>query len=258
MNSDSIIYGKVVGSGKPLLIIHGYLGMSDNWNTMGEKYAENGFEVHLLDMRNHGRSFHSMEFNYELMVDDVVCYCEMHQLNKVSVIGHSMGGKVAMKLAAKHPNLVEQLIVADIAPRGYRPHHQDIMAALNAVDFSTQPSRNEVQTVIEQYVKERGVVQFLMKNVYRITPQQLGFRFNLAAFNQNEETIGEPLSETEVFDKSTMFIKGGNSEYIREKDSDLIEKHFPNSKIETILGAGHWLHAEKPQEFFDKTLAFLK
>ena len=254
---QELIYAKVEGTGKPMLIIHGYLGMSDNWKTLGSRYAETGYEVHLLDMRNHGRSFHSSEFHYEVMAQDVIDYATANQLENITLMGHSMGGKIAMKVAAKRPFLIEKLIIADISPRRYAPHHQDIMAALNAVDFSTNPSRAEVQKTMELYISEPSVVQFLMKNVYRVTPQQLGFRFNLAAFNESQEAIGEPLSEDEVFEKPTLFIKGENSGYIREKDSDLIKKHFPNSKIETILGAGHWLHAEKPQEYFEKTLVFL-
>lgn len=255
---SDILYAKIEGSGKPLLILHGFLGMSDNWKTLGNQYAENGFEAHLLDLRNHGRSFHSNIFNYQVMVEDVVAYCKANNLDKVDVIGHSMGGKVAMFLAVKYPELVNKLIIADIAPKYYTPHHQDVMAALNAVDFSTNPSRNEVQETIEKYVTQPGVVQFLMKNVYRITPQQLGFRFNLDAFNSKEETIGEALISGDSFNGPTLFLKGSNSDYITDADVDLIKNHFPMATIQTVSNAGHWLHAENPTEFFDKSISFLK
>lgn len=255
---NDILYSKIEGSGKPLLILHGFLGMSDNWKTLGTQYGESGFEAHLLDLRNHGRSFHSNIFNYQVMADDVAAYCKANNLEKVDVIGHSMGGKVAMFLAMNHPDLVDKLIVADIAPKYYTPHHQDVMAALNAVDFSVNPSRNEVQDTIEKHVKESGVVQFLMKNVYRITPQQLGFRFNLDAFNSNEEAIGEALKDSTVFNGSVLFLKGSKSNYIADDDAVLIQKHFPNAAIQTVSNAGHWLHAENPLEFFDKSINFLK
>ena len=253
-----LVYAKVEGSGKPMAIIHGFLGMSDNWKTLGTKFAELGYEVHLLDMRNHGRSFHSMEFNYNVMVQDVVAYCEANHLKDIVVIGHSMGGKIAMKLAAEHSSLVSKLIIADMSPRAYAPHHQDVMQALNAVDFSTNPSREEVQKTIEQFVSEPGVVQFLMKNVYRVTPTQLGFRFNLEAFNNDDEAIGQALEPEAFYDKPTLFLKGALSNYIQESDEKLIKKHFPNAKIETVSKAGHWLHADNPTEFLEKSTAFLK
>ncbi|UUV20357.1 alpha/beta fold hydrolase [Paenimyroides aestuarii] len=255
---NDILYTKVEGTGTPLLILHGFLGMSDNWKTLGSRYAENGFEAHLLDLRNHGRSFHSDLFNYQAMAADVVAYCKAHDLKKIAVIGHSMGGKVAMYLAVKHPELVDKLLVADIAPKYYAPHHQDVMAALNAVDFSNNPSRNQVQETIEKHVNEPGVVQFLMKNVYRVTPQQLGFRFNLEVFNKEEDAIGEALPAGTVFDKPTLFLKGSASTYITENDEVLIKKHFPQANIQTVSNAGHWLHADNPDEFFDKSMVFLK
>lgn len=255
---QDILYAKVEGSGEPLLILHGFLGMSDNWKTLGTKYAESGFEVHLIDLRNHGRSFHSNEFNYTVMTSDVVSYCQAHHLNSVSVIGHSMGGKVAMNLAVNHPNLVHKLVVADMSPRFYEPHHQDVMAALNAVDFSINPSRNDVQAVIAQHVKEPGVVQFLMKNVFRITPQQLGFRFNLEAFNNDDRTIGEALQENSIYNGPALFLIGSDSNYIQNSDYTLIKKHFPNAVIATVANAGHWLHADNPVEFFEKSIGFLK
>lgn len=255
---QDILYAKIEGSGKPLLILHGFLGMSDNWKTLGNKYAENGFEAHLLDLRNHGRSFHSDIFNYQVMTEDIIAYCKANNLEKVAVIGHSMGGKVAMNFAVNHTKLVSKLIVADMSPKYYEPHHQDVMAALNAVDFSANPSRNEVQEVIEQHVSDPGVVQFLMKNVFRITPQQLGFRFNLDAFNADDTAIGEALQDNGVYNGPALFLKGSASNYIQETDNALIKKHFPNAVIDTVSNAGHWLHADNPTEFFEKSIGFLK
>ena len=123
-----------------MLIIHGFLGMNDNWKSLGTQFAAQGFQVHALDLRNHGKSFHSNDFSYELMAEDVKQYCEFHQLTNVILLGHSMGGKVAMLLASTYPDLVSKLIIADIGPKYYPPHHQTILEGLNAIDFSEQPS----------------------------------------------------------------------------------------------------------------------
>lgn len=253
-----LLYSRIEGQGKPLLILHGFLGMSDNWKTLATQYATKGFAVHVLDLRNHGRSFHSDEFTYDAMVADVKRYCDHHGLKPVSVIGHSMGGKVAMFLATQFPELVEKLVVADIGPKYYAPHHQDIMAGLNAVDFSQTSDRAEAEKMIEPYVSDFGTRQFLMKSVHRDTPETLAFRFNLDVFNREIENIGQALPENARFKKPTLFIRGGNSKYIKDDQWELIEKHFSNASLETIPGVGHWLHAENPKRFLEITSNFLQ
>jgi pimeloyl-ACP methyl ester carboxylesterase len=253
-----MIYSRIEGNGTPLLIIHGFLGMSDNWKSLGTLYADQGFQVHLLDMRNHGKSFHSDIFNYQAMVEDVYEYCQFHHLENISLIGHSMGGKVAMLFATIYPDLAHQLIVADIGPKYYAPHHQDILAGLNAVDFSTKPDRTQVEELLYPYIPDFGTRQFLMKNLYWETPGQLAFRFNLKVFNNKIENIGEALPVENHYDKPTLFIKGGNSRYILDEDIPEIKKHFPNAIFATIPNVGHWLHAENPKAFFEETIAFLK
>lgn len=253
-----MLYSKIEGSGKPLLILHGFLGMSDNWRTMGTQFATDGFQVHLLDLRNHGRSFQSDEFSYEVMVQDVYDYCQANNLEKISIIGHSMGGKIAMLFATTYPEMVDKLIVADIAPKFYSQHHQTIFEGLNAVDFSKKPSRNEVEAILTQYIPDFGTRQFLMKSLYWQEPGQLAFRFNLAVFNTTMDEIGKALPSTAVFEKPTLFIRGGNSNYILDTDFENIKHHFPNSRIETIPNVGHWLHAENPKVFYEITSSFLK
>lgn len=253
-----MLHSRIEGQGKPLLIIHGFLGMSDNWKSFGSLYTAEGFQVHMLDLRNHGKSFHSDEFSYEIMANDVLDYCQNHNLSSISVIGHSMGGKVAMLLATKYPNLVEKLVVADIGLKYYAPHHQDILAGLNAVDFSIKPSRNDVEETLYPFIPDFGTRQFLMKNLYWIEPGQLAFRFNLPVFNAKIEVIGEALPENATFEKPTLFIRGGNSRYILETDLPKIKQHFPNFQLATIPNAGHWLHAENPKMFFEETSNFLK
>lgn len=253
-----MLYSRIEGQGRALLIIHGFLGMSDNWKSFGSLYAAEGFQIHMLDLRNHGKSFHSDNFSYDVMSQDVLEYCQEHNLDKVSIIGHSMGGKVAMLFATLYSEMVEKLIVADIGPKYYKPHHQDIFAGLNAVDFSSKPSRTEVEEILYPFIPDFGTRQFLMKNLYWVEPGQLGFRFNLEVFNKEIEVIGTGLPEGNIFGKPTMFIRGGNSNYILDADLPEIKKHFPNFELVTIPNVGHWLHAENPKLFFEETARFLK
>ena len=252
-----ILFSKIEGKGEPLVIMHGFLGMSDNWKSLGTKFAGAGFEVHMVDMRNHGRSFHSDEFTYPAMTEDIVQYCAEHNLKNINLLGHSMGGKTAMFIADAYPELVKKLVVADIAPRQYKMHHEDIMRGLNAVDFSTKPSRDEVDEIIAKHVPDFGTRQFLMKSLYWKEPGVLAFRFNLPVFNKSMGNIWEALPET-VIETPTLFLKGENSRYISEQDKDDIKRIFPNSTLETIANAGHWLHAENPADFYAAVIAFLK
>lgn len=253
-----MLYSNIEGSGKPLVIIHGFLGMSDNWKTLGTQFVADGFQVHLLDLRNHGRSFHSDDFSYEVMVQDVLDYCQVNSLESIDVIGHSMGGKTAMLLATSYPDLVDKLIVADIGPKYYAPHHQDILTGLNAVDFSVKPSRNEVEEILKNHIPDFGTRQFLMKSLYWQESGQLAFRFNLGVFNKKIEEIGKALAPDLFFEKPTLFIRGGSSNYILDSDFGGIEKHFPVSAVVTIPNAGHWLHAENPKMFYEFVSDFLK
>src|SRR5690606_2211462 len=255
---NNMLYSKIEGSGKPLLIIHGFLGMSDNWKTLSGQYAENGFEVHALDLRNHGRSFHSDEFTYEAMARDLYDYCIGSNLAEVDIIGHSMGGKVAVLFGTTQPEVVRRLIAADIGAKYYAADHDDIMAGLNAVDFSKKPGRAEVDEIMKPFVPDFGTRQFLMKSLFWKQPGQLAFRLNLEAFNKNMDIIGDPLPENAVFEKPVLFVRGENSRYVKDEDMTLIKNHFPDARLETVSNAGHWLHAENPEEFLEKTLDFLK
>ncbi|MEB3801832.1 alpha/beta fold hydrolase [Flavobacterium columnare] len=252
------LHSNIHGEGKSLVIIHGFLGMSDNWKTLASQYAEQGFEVHTLDMRNHGKSFHTSDWGYNFMVHDVVNYCKQNNLFDISVIGHSMGGKVAMLLATTYPDLVDKLIVADIGPKYYAPHHQTILQALNAVDFSVKPSRSDVEDVISKYITDLGTRQFLLKNLYWVEPGQLGFRFNLKVFTEKTSVIGKALPFENHFDKKTLFLRGDKSDYISDSDFETIYHHFPKAEILSVANAGHWLHAENPKDFLEKTLCFLE
>jgi pimeloyl-ACP methyl ester carboxylesterase len=252
----NLIQSTILGKGKPLLILHGYLGMSDNWKSLGNLFSEE-FEVHLIDQRNHGRSFHTYEFDYELLVSDLMFYIKHHNLEKVYLLGHSMGGKVGMLFAAKYPQIVEKLIVADIGPKYYEPHHQEILAALNEVNFSIHNSRKKVEDVLRIYINNEGIIQFLLKNVYWKSKGELAFRFNLTSLTQNNSEVGEALPSFTIFEGEVLFLKGENSNYITQNDLNLIEAHFPNYKLLTISNAGHWLHAENPEDFYKAVVGFL-
>jgi len=252
-----MLYSKIEGEGKPFVIIHGFLGMSDNWKTLSTQFAQLGFQIHVLDMRNHGKSFHSDEFNYEVMAQDVKAYVDFHNLQNITLLGHSMGGKIAMLFATQYPELVEKLIIADIGPKYYAPHHQTILAALNAIDFYEKPSRAEVDEIISEYISDFGTKQFLLKNLYWVEPNQLGFRFNLKVFNDKISEIGTALPIDNHFYKPTLFLRGDKSDYILDSDFETIYYHFPEAKIITISNAGHWLHAENPKEFYKEVQGFL-
>ena len=252
-----MLYSKIEGEGKPFLIIHGFLGMSDNWKTLGLQFVQLGFQIHLLDMRNHGKSFHSDEFNYEIMVEDVKAYIDFHNLQDITLLGHSMGGKIAMLFSTLYPEIVEKLIIADIGPKYYAPHHQTILEALNAVDFSKKPNRSEVDEIISNYISDFGTKQFLLKNVYWKTPEELGFRFNLPVFNEKISEIGTALPFENYFDKPVLFLRGDKSDYILDADFETILHHFPLAIINTIPNAGHWLQAENPKAFYFEVQKFL-
>ncbi|MCF4100142.1 alpha/beta fold hydrolase [Gillisia sp. M10.2A] len=251
------LHATVLGEGKPFLILHGFLGMSDNWKTLGNKFSEAGYQVHLLDQRNHGRSPHTSEMTYELMAQDIQDYCLENKLEDVILLGHSMGGKVAMQVAGSFPELISKLIIVDIGPRYYSPHHHEILDGLTKLDKQSLSSRGEAEDFLAQFVSDVGTRMFLLKNLYWKSKGQLALRLNLEVLKEASENIGEALSEDIRFDKPVLFIKGGNSNYINKEDEPLIQLHFPNSEILTISGAGHWLHAEKMSNFYDNVIQFL-
>ncbi|MDN6280043.1 MAG: alpha/beta fold hydrolase [Psychroflexus sp.] len=252
------LYANVIGQGKPLLILHGFLGMGDNWKTLAKRYAEEqDYEVHLIDQRNHGRSPHSDDFNYNLLADDLKNYMDKHQLNTADIIGHSMGGKTVMTFAAHYPEYVNKLIVVDIAPKYYAPHHQKILDGLTAVDEACFESRKDADDLLSDYIKIKSIRQFLLKNLYRKNKKEYGLRVNLESLKAHVNEIGKALDAEETFDGETLFINGEKSDYITANETNLIKNHFPNSKIQPIKDAGHWVHAEQSDEFFNVTSAFL-
>lgn len=252
-----LLHSNIIGVGKPFVILHGFLGMSDNWKTLGRQFSEQGFQVHLVDQRNHGRSFHNDNFNYEVLAEDLKQYCDANNLEDIILLGHSMGGKTAMLFSTLYQELVSKLIIADISPRFYPIHHDGILNGLSALDFSTIKSRGEADTVLSNYVQDFGTRQFLLKNLYWVEKGQLGLRINLEVLKNEVAEIGEALPSYSVFEKDTLFLRGDRSEYIGIDDEIMITNHFSKAKVETISNAGHWLHAENPKDFFDAVMKFV-
>ncbi|SCY37363.1 Pimeloyl-ACP methyl ester carboxylesterase [Nonlabens sp. Hel1_33_55] len=253
-----ILHSIILGKGKPFVILHGFLGMADNWKTLGTQWSESGCEVHLLDQRNHGRSFHSDEHNYDVMAKDIKEYCEHHDLKNIILLGHSMGGKVAMRTAVLFPGLIDKLIIADIAPKPYDPHHSDIIHALESVDFTQINSRKDASETVGKTITDVGTRQFLLKSLYRKGKESYGWRFNLPVLSKAQSMVGDHTIIDKPIEIPTLFIRGGKSGYILDSDKAVIEHAFAKAELKTIPNAGHWLHAEQPDEFNRLVEKFVK
>lgn len=252
-----VLHSNIVGEGKPFVILHGFLGMGDNWKTLGMQFSEQGFQVHMVDQRNHGHSFHHDDFSYEVLFEDLKHYCDVHNLKQIVLLGHSMGGKTAMLFATKYPEMVSKLIVADISPRFYPVHHDTILNGLSALNFDEIKSRGQADKVLAEYVSDLGTRQFLLKNLYWIEKGRLALRMNIEVLKEEVAEVGESLPSYATFEGDTLFLRGDRSEYIGVGDESIIKRHFPKADIVTIANAGHWLHAENPTDFFDAVMRFL-
>ncbi len=247
---------------RPLVILHGLFGTLDNWQTLARRWAEEaGLRVISVDLRNHGRSFHSPEHSYALMAQDVLALFDHLALDpaRVNLMGHSMGGKVAMCLALGYPERLAQLLVLDIAPRFSDMEHQtDIVAGLQAVDLSTIQNRQQAEAALARTIPQVGVRQFLLKNLYRREDNSFAWRINLPVLTANLAAVGEEIESAQPFLKPTLFLRGGKSDYITPDDKlTCIPALFPNSQVVTVPDAGHWLHAEKPDEVFELVKNFV-
>jgi len=242
--------------GDDLIIMHGIFGSSDNWLTVSKQFTP-FHRVYILDLRNHGRSPHSEEFNYKVMVEDLKEFLEEHKIKDPVILGHSMGGKVAMNFAVAYPELLKKLVVVDIAPKYYRPHHQTILEALTTLDLDSIEKRQDAEEHLTKYIPEVGVRQFLLKNLYRDEDGKFAWRINLPVLNRKIELVGEALAPGMKFNKPTLFIRGGESKYIKDEDWKTITDIFPEAELETIELAGHWVQAEAPNEFAEILLKFL-
>lgn len=249
------LHYRTIGEGKPLFILHGLFGSSDNWQTLGKKFAEN-YKVYLVDQRNHGRSPHSEEFSYDLMVED------LHELvldsgeSKINIIGHSMGGKTVLGFAAKYPEFLDKMVIADIGYKKYPSHHEQILLGLNSLDLSIVKSRSVADKIMSEYIPEYGVRQFLLKNLYWKEKNQLAWRINIPVLEREMDNILAEIKFDKI-DSKALFIRGGKSNYILDSDLDDIKLKLPHSSIYTIENSGHWVHAEDPEAFYREVVKFI-
>jgi len=251
------LFFRKYGEGKPVIILHGLYGMSDNWNTIGKKIAEKNFCVFIPDQRNHGESPHSAEFSYEILAGDLTDFIQQHSISDPIIIGHSMGGKVAMTYAMNHPGSIDKLVVVDIGIKNYGPHEEELVDALISVNIENTSSRNEIENLLLDKIKSIRVSQLMMKNVKRISEGHFEWKLYVKAIKENFSLLFAGIESGMQYDGDVLFIRGELSDYIKDEDVPGIRKLFTNVKIRTIEGASHWVHADKPEEFLKLVLEFI-
>lgn len=240
----------------PIIMLHGMFGSLDNWHAVSQRLASN-FRVFALDQRNHGRSPHSREMDYALLAADVVEFLDAHSLASAHIVGHSMGGKAAMRFALSFPERTGRLVVEDIAPRAYPPRYGEIIDGLLALDPGEYHSRRQIEVVLEGAIPELPIRRFLLKNLTRNPIGKLHWEFGLRYISENYATLNSAIVESRRFEKPALFIRGGDSDYVHQEDADTIRRLFPFSEIRTISDAGHWVHADAPVSFTEMLEDFL-
>ena len=253
-----LFFRRTGDSGPPIVILHGIFGSSDNWLTVSKTIAARGYRVFALDQRNHGQSPRAEDQSYTGMAADLREFLLDQQLENPILIGHSMGGKTVMQYAMDYRNTFSRLVVVDIAPKFYPVHHRDIIRALNAINLTTLTSRNEADAVLSQYEPLTAVRQFLLKNLFRDEQGRFDWRINLPVIERELHGVGDELTNPRIVTEPTLFIRGSESPYILDEDIPAINRIFPNARVETIVGAGHWVQAEKPVEFVETLMNFIK
>ncbi len=247
---------KEFGQGSPIIILHGLFGTLDNWQTIAKALAKD-YWVFIVDQRNHGRSPHVKELNYQLMAEDLKVFMDQQWIPKAHILGHSMGGKTAMQFAFEYPDMVDKLVVIDIAPGENKSGHKDIFEALFSLDLEKLKNRTEANQSLEKKITDYGVRQFLLKNLTRKKEGAYRWKMNLEAIYNNYQEILNEVSSDTPFDGESLFIKGELSNYINESEKQLIHQFFTNVTIQTIENAGHWVHADAPKELLERINEFL-
>lgn len=231
-----------------LLLIHGLFGSADNLAVV-KRHFEKSHNIVSIDLPDHGLSPWNDSFSFDDTVDSIIALLNSEKIKTTAVLGHSLGGKIAMLLALKYPDRVSHLIVADIAPAQYEHRHQAVFDGLKNVPLNKIQGRNDAQSYLSQYIKEPGVRQFLLKSLYKTDSGEWQWRFNLDGLIKSYPHIIDWPQSNLKYDGITCFIKGGKSDYINASHRSAITKYFPNAKAHIIEGTGHWLHAEKPDAF---------
>jgi len=250
------LHFEAVGEGRPLIILHGLLGSADNWRSMSRRLGAH-YQVFAVDLRNHGRSPHSDIFDYDVMVADLREFVEQQALTRIMLLGHSIGGKVAMQFAIDYSEQVDRLVIVDIGPKPYEPSQRYILEALRSLDLTRCKSFADVDAALAAEVSGESLRQFLLKNLARDENGRLRWKVHLEAIDRNYDKLARGLAPGRTFDKPTLFIRGGRSNYIEDDDAPLIRQIFPQAEIATLPEAGHWVHVDLPEEFFQTALNFL-
>ncbi|WP_029654417.1 alpha/beta fold hydrolase [Marinobacter daepoensis] len=255
---------RVSGQGTPLILLHGLFGSLENLGGIGRR-LEDSWQIHALDERNHGSSPHSDVMDYPAMAEDVIAYLDAQSIDKAILLGHSMGGKVAMQVALTYPERVQALIVADISPVTYKPHHDAILEGMQKLDLTGVKTRREADARLAEFVAVEGVRQFLLKNLERIPAETQSsedvlfrWRLNLPVIDACYDNLAAAPEGSAPYRGPVLFIKGADSAYIQDKHRDTIRELFPEAELKVIDGTGHWLHAEKPDDFATLCRDFLK
>lgn len=244
-----------MGTGPSLIILHGLFGSASNFRTL-VKYFSPHYTVYCLDLRNHGNSPHDDDTSLEAMASDIIEFMDDHALNNVALMGHSLGGKVAMQVALNFQTRISKLIIGDIAPVAYPHHHDQIFEGLNAVSRLAPTSRKEAEKILADYVDTHEVRLFLLTNFTRNEDNKFIWRINVDGLHKGYENIASAPNGAPFYGKS-LFIRGSLSHYVKDDYFEAIYDLFPKAEIITLEGAGHWLHAEKPVEYAEMVLNFL-
>jgi pimeloyl-ACP methyl ester carboxylesterase len=242
--------------GEPIIILHGLFGTLDNWQTIAKQLAEH-YMVYIIDQRNHGKSPHDDAFSYQILADDLKHFMESKWIYKATIIGHSMGGKTAMRFALDNPDMVDKLVIVDIAPKAYVGGHQTIFEAMFDLDLEKLAQRREINDQLKIKIPEDGVRLFLMKNLAREKTGGYRWKMNLPVLYKAYLEILSNIESDDPFEETTLFIRGENSDYIQDDDVLDIQDLFPMMHLETVENAGHWIHAENPKDFLEKLNSFL-
>ena len=251
------LFYKEDGSGPVVVILHGLLGSLDNWASFAKQLVKHGFHVITVDQRNHGHSPHSNEMTYDLMADDLKELLDDKGIEQAVILGHSMGGKTAMIFSMKYPVYVNGLLILDIAPKKYPNHHQPIFDAMLSLPVGGVSSRREAQDILQDKIKEYGTLQFIMKNLFWNDDNHLSWRPNVKVLSDEYDNVGGAHSESDVFNKPVLFVRGEKSEYILDSDFAMIRKLFPLSEIKTAPNAGHWVHADNHVWLLDSLVYYM-
>ena len=253
-------YKQYSDGGAPLLVLHGLFGSQSNWAWHCKQLAEH-YAVYGVDLRNHGGSPHSDQMDYPLMADDVRQLIARLGLKSCCIVGHSMGGKVAMQLALACPDLLDKLVVVDIAPVAYSERaddHMKVLADMDALRLDEITSRTEAEVILEDYIAEEATRKFVLTNLVRNKEASFEWRLNKDSLRDNYANLRNGLEAKESFPKPILFVKGSLSPYIKAEYETQISELFPAASLKVIMDAGHWLHAEQPQALQNILLKFLQ